>query len=278
MHSQTAVLYGAAVVSGEHSFWLNTNELRVGSRGTLTVSDAGSVTTKSLFASIEDLKGNGTIAAFGAVLDADLRFDAAHPASRTLTFGDEGTLTVNMGAGSLGAGFQGTGTLTVAEGVEVTSEDGIIAYLSGSTGEVTVSGSGSKWVTGDSLHVGSSGNGTLVVETGGMVDGLETHIARYSGSTGTATVTGMNSRFTTSKGFYVGYYGSGKLNIRDGGQVYSQFGHLGSESGGTGVATVSGTNSKWINTSSLSVGYEGAGMLAVTAGGSVSARSVFRHT
>ena len=45
--------------------------------GSLTVSDGGAVTARTLFASLADLHGNGTITATaGGILDADLRFDA----------------------------------------------------------------------------------------------------------------------------------------------------------------------------------------------------------
>ena len=40
--------------------------------GTLTVANGGSVTAKTLYASLSDLFGNGVITTNGAVLDADL--------------------------------------------------------------------------------------------------------------------------------------------------------------------------------------------------------------
>ena len=81
----------------------------------------------------------------GVVLDADLRFDATHGTQQTLAFGSGGKLTFNIAGGPLGVGYQQNGTLTVAEGVNVTSSDGLLGYYSGSTGTATVTGAGSKW-------------------------------------------------------------------------------------------------------------------------------------
>ena len=63
------------------SKWTNSENLYVGydGSGTLTVNDGGTVVVgKTLYASLDDLLGNGTISANGGVLDADLVFDAAH--------------------------------------------------------------------------------------------------------------------------------------------------------------------------------------------------------
>jgi T5SS/PEP-CTERM-associated repeat protein len=97
---------GTATVTGTGSKWTNSGSLYVGKSGTgsLTVDDGGVVTTGTLYASLTNLYGNGTITATnGAVLDADLRFDAAHPSQATLVFGSGGTLTVTAGGGVLAA-------------------------------------------------------------------------------------------------------------------------------------------------------------------------------
>jgi T5SS/PEP-CTERM-associated repeat protein len=57
-------------------------------------------------------------------------------------------------------GKTGTGTLDITAGNEVSSGTAYIGYESGSTGRVTVDGSGSSWASG-SLYVGIHGNGTL---------------------------------------------------------------------------------------------------------------------
>ena len=61
------------------------------------------MTVGTLYASLEDLRGDGTIEATeGAVLDADLRFDASHETQTVLSFGSGGTLTVTPAGGGLG--------------------------------------------------------------------------------------------------------------------------------------------------------------------------------
>ena len=110
------------------------------------MADGGAVTARTLYASLSNLLGNGTITTNGAVLDADLVFDGTHGLQQTLAFGSGGTLNLNLdGTGALGAGYKGTGTLRIADGVAVTSSTGYLGYNSGSTGTATVTGTGSKW-------------------------------------------------------------------------------------------------------------------------------------
>ena len=94
--------------------------------------------------------------------------------------GSAGNVTVS-GNGSLWAnseylriGSSGSGTLIITEGGEVSnSQNGFIGFYSGSTGEVTVSGSDSTWRNDNTLYVGNFGSGTLNIMDGGTV------ISRY---------------------------------------------------------------------------------------------------
>ena len=87
------------------------------------MADGGEVTAGTLYASLGDLHGDGVISVDGAVLDTDLRFDATHPTQVVNDFGSGGTLTVTAGGGTLGAGYKGLGSLTVADGIAVASSD-----------------------------------------------------------------------------------------------------------------------------------------------------------
>ena len=121
---------GAATVTGAGSTWTNSDDLFVGcyGAGTLTVTDGGLVSAGTLGASPGDLLGNGTIEAHGAVLDADLVFDATHGLMQVLPFGAGGTLNLNVdGTGGLGTGYKGTGTLRIADGLIVASAFGVLA-------------------------------------------------------------------------------------------------------------------------------------------------------
>jgi T5SS/PEP-CTERM-associated repeat protein len=260
---------GAAAVSGAGSTWDNIADLYVGSSGssgTLTVTDAGLVTAQTLFASIADLQGNGTITARGAVLDANLAFDAEHGLSQGLAFGSGGTLSLTFdGSGSLGAGYKGTGTLRIGDGFTIASTRGYIAYATGSTGTATVSDAGSTWASSISLDVGFCGNGILTIQDGAQVTSPDGCLGRNAGSSGVANVIGPDSKWLNASSLLVGYVGSGTLNVQNGGQVSDNLGYL-----SHGTATITGPGSKWINATDLTVGKFGPGILNILAGGQVS--------
>jgi T5SS/PEP-CTERM-associated repeat protein len=266
---------GTATISGTGSKWTNSGDLYIGKdgTGTLTVADGGSVTAGTLFASLSSLLGNGTITTTkGAVLDANFRFDTAHSAQATFVFDSGGTLTVSA-AGTLGAGYKESGSLTIAEGVAISSSTGYLGYCVGSMGTATISGTGSKWTNSNSLYVGRDGSGTLNIEAGGEVSGSSNGNLGYNaGSQGMATITGAGSKWTTGSGsLYVGSSGNGTMNIEAGGQVSSTGGFLGYNAGSQGMATITGAGSKWTTGSgSLYVGNSGRGTLNIEAGGQVS--------
>jgi fibronectin-binding autotransporter adhesin len=265
---------GTATVAGSGSKWINSYSLVVGGdgSGSLTVEDGGHVTAGTLYASLADLHGNGTIEAKGAVLDAEIYFNAAHPTQVVVEFGQGGALSVTPTAegGSLGAGYNGLGNLTISEGVAVTSEAGYLGYNAGSTGTATITGAGSKW-TCEQITVGRAGSGSLRVEAGGQVRSIfSSNLGAGVGSTGTTTITGVGSKWTNSGTLSVGMSGSGTLRVEAGGEVNNTSGSLGAGDGSTGTATITGVGSNWTNSASLNVGYFGSGALRVEAGGQVS--------
>jgi len=260
---------GAATVTGTGSTWTNSVTLRVGldGVGTLTVTDGGRVTAGTLYASPSDLFGNGTIETHGAILDTGLVFDSTHGLVQTLPFGTGGTLALDVdGTGGLGAGHQGTGTLTIDDGLTVMSTIGMLGHRAGSTGTATVTG-GSTWINSGALYVGSGGNGELTVEAGGHVVNTDGYLGQWPAGSGTATVTG-GSTWTSSGDLYVGCYGAGTLAVEAGATVDNADGYLGYEPGSSGTATVTG--STWTSSGDLYVGYEGGGTLNIAGNGHVS--------
>jgi T5SS/PEP-CTERM-associated repeat protein/autotransporter-associated beta strand protein len=264
---------GAVIVRGAGS-QLTSSDLYLGRSGsaTLTVVDGGLVAAQTIFASLADLSGNGTIVAKGAVLDADFAIDSTHSTPRTLAFGSGGLLNVAFdGSGALGAGFKGNGSLRVADGVSVTSTDGYVGYSAGSTGTATLTGPGTKWTLSRSLSVGYSGNGSLTIESGAAVSNVTGYIGQEKDSNGLVVATGAGSMWTCRKDLNIGYSGSGTLRVEAGGQVSNNFGRLGSYFvGSRGEAIVSGAGSQWTNKFSLYVGASGNGTLTVSDGGHVS--------
>ena len=125
-------------------------------------------------------------------------------------------------------GVSGNGTLNVAAGGEVTNHHGYLGYSPGSTGEATVTGSGSGWNHSGVLSVGRYGSGTLNITDGGEVtnssNSFDGFIGRFSGSTGEATVTGVGSQWNNSDDLWIGGNdsetgGAGTLNLYDSGLV-----------------------------------------------------------
>ncbi|WP_261342740.1 hypothetical protein [Posidoniimonas polymericola] len=162
---------GEAAVTGTGSHWDILRDLRVGIQGdaSLTVADGGVVTTRGLHASLSDLHGDGTIVASGgAVLDADLVFNAATGNQAALGFGDGGVLSVTADGWALGAGYRGNGTLAIAEGVAISSSYGVLGNYGGSSGDAVVAGSGSEWNMSETLWIGRQGTGLLTITEGGM--------------------------------------------------------------------------------------------------------------
>ena len=260
-------------VTGAGSKWTNSNCLYVAGDGRLTVADGGLVSTQTLFASISDLLGDGTISAQGVVLDADLVFDGTHGTAQTLSFGTGGTLNLSVtSSDTLGAGYKAVGSLRIADGVTVASAAGYLGFDSGSNGTATVTGPGSTWANSSGLlYVGYHGRGTLNIQAGAQVSNTDGCLGLHSGSTGTATVTGAGSTWTNSGGLCVGHNGIGTLNIQAGGQVSNTIGYLAHfSSASQSAATVTGVGSKWTNSGTLYVGYYGSTTLNIEAGGQVS--------
>ena len=131
------------------------------------------------------------------------------------TWRNNGDLYVGGGA----PGGSGSGVLNITGGGQVSNSDGRIGYNSGSTGEVTVDGTGSTWTNSSDLNVGRNGNGTLNVTNGGAVSSRTGYIGHHSGSMSEVTVNGPGSTWTNRSSLRVGYYGSGVLNITGGGLV-----------------------------------------------------------
>ena len=188
-----------------------------------------------------------------------------------LNAGSTGVATIT-GANSLWqnqnhihVGFNGQGTLNIADGGKVTSTQGYLGNNAGSTGIATVTGAGSLWQTSGGLYVGFNGQGTLNIADGGKVSSAGNFIGYNAGSTGSVIVTGAGSLWESSAGLSVN---RGTLNIENGGKVTNTSGSISNFTGSSvtsGIVTVTGQNSHWQNSSTLNV----SGTLNVQDGGKV---------
>jgi len=214
---------GAVRVDGADSIWNCRSSLNVGDSGSGTLyisgestvsvqggtnvaygadstgsinfgAGGGMLATQALLASPSQLSGTGTITTHGLVSDVDLVFDSATALRQTLTLDSQPGQLVTMDLdlasdpdnnGDLGAGWRGSGSLTICDGTRVQSRLGYIGRHRDATGVVSVDGTGSEWINDVALHVGDYGSGTLNISGGGAVsvDG-QTLAAHEAGSTG----------------------------------------------------------------------------------------------
>jgi T5SS/PEP-CTERM-associated repeat protein len=133
----------------------------------------------------------------------------------------------------------------------------VIGNLAGSTGELTVTGSGSQLRTLDRLTVGDGGRGTLLVADEGRVSN-DVGIIRVDSS---VRVQGNNSTWTN--GSILNLFDDAALVIEDGGTVVSVGSNV------SGSVTVAGAGSTWSVGGELTVGFIGPGQLNITSGGAV---------
>ncbi|OAM89120.1 autotransporter-associated beta strand repeat-containing protein [Termitidicoccus mucosus] len=211
---------GTATVSG--GVW-NTGALAVGVGGT----------------GVLNLGNSGTLVTVGAAYLASPNYrvqigqEAGSSGTVTLT-GSSVWLNHYAADSRLTVGGFGDGGLSVSDGSRVETDRLNIGTGPGSTGLVTVSGSGSQILTQGSvvskttLTVGASGSGRLVIENGAEVRSAAASIGGfilneqpYLGATpgeGTVLVTGSGSRLNvTGLQLTVGDGATGLLEITDGG-------------------------------------------------------------
>ncbi len=235
------------------------------------------------------MAGTGTINTSGLASDINLIFDSTHGLKQTVTFQQAGQrVTVNLDMatnpsanGDLGAGWLGSGSLTIQDGIKVQSNSGYVGNLPGSTGVATITGAGSTWTINSwGFDVGFLGSGTLSIIKGGNLNTNTNASVGYGpGSTGVVNIDGPGSTWTYGNGIYVGYFGSGTISITNGGSLVSQspwntcIGFM-TGTGAAGVVNVDGTGFNWTSNDTLYVGGgpngSGGGTLSITNGGRVS--------
>jgi T5SS/PEP-CTERM-associated repeat protein len=288
-----------ATVDGEGSSWTNGSGLEIGGVGSGTLSitnggmvrveedtsvtqhsgpsaaihfDGGTLVTGGLLCGLDDLAGTGTIHTHGLASNVDLIFDATHGLNQTFVVDENPGQNISIhldvdGSGSMGAGYAGTGTMSISDGMVIQSLDGYIGYRPDSVGQVTVDGPGSTWTNALSLKVGTNGRGTLRITNGGAVMSNDGSI----GPDGEVTVSGAGSTWTNNHSLVAGGTSAGPaLTVIDGGTVVSGQGIVDSVQDAIALAVISGSDSTWSSTSDLCVGYHSAGAIVVANGGAVS--------
>ncbi|CAA2154511.1 Extracellular serine protease [Methylobacterium brachiatum] len=198
--------------------------------------------------------GGGWVLTLGGVGDGRITGTIGNTIGSLLKDGT-GTWTVT-GQATLANEVQSSGgTLTIAEGGRLSNSDGFVGHDTGSSGTMTVTGTGSTWINRAGLVVGFGGTGTLAIQGGGQVSNRNGTIGYFATSSGTVTVTGTGSTWTNNNSLSVGHGGTGTLTVADGGLVSAGANGTGTVS----VAFLSGS------TGTLAIG-AAAGQPAVAAG------------
>src|SRR5690606_3008287 len=210
-----AIRGGGSVTNTDSFIGVGSNSV-----GAATVTGAGSQWTSSVQLAV-GLNGDGALAiADGGVVSSGWAWVGAN-------LGATGAVVVT-GAGSqwnsssLVVGDGGAGALQIADGGVVTAAAAIsFGNQTGSSGEGTVAGAGSRLSTTAGFFVGSDGTGVLNILDGGLVEtGTPwASIGANAGGQGEATVSGAGSRWNAAGQLHVGAYGTGELNVLDGGAV-----------------------------------------------------------
>ena len=175
----------------------------------------------------------------------------------------------NVG-GPLTVGETLTGEMTIDSGSDVENTDGYVANNAGSTGVVTVNGSGTTWSNSGELRMGNSGAGTLNINGGATVSvGGNTRLGNLPGGSGTANIDGLGSALESDNFFLVGREGNGTLNVFNGGHVSDLIGGIAIFEGSFGAVTIDGIGTLWTNSDEMQVADGGTGFLSILNGGVV---------
>ena len=172
----------------------------------------------------------------------------------------------------LHVGKSDEGTVSLLNGATITSNAGTLGEYESGTGNMLISGSGTRWTideAGDRLWVGYSGYGRLSITEGASVTGPSSTLGFHDGSYGEVLVDGFGSSLVL-RILKVGDYGQGSLCVTGGANVISVWAEIGEW--GSGEAIVDGPNSCWMITNFIDpfrVGRYGQGTLSITNGGSV---------
>jgi T5SS/PEP-CTERM-associated repeat protein/autotransporter-associated beta strand protein len=233
-----------------------------GAEGTITLESALSTLNYETIFDTSDY--NITLSGYSGATAADVWFKFDTEGSGTFTF-DNCDWSVG---GGLVVGDNHNGDLVISNGsVFSTAYTAYIGGNSGSSGAVTVTGTGSTWTNSEDIYVGSGSTGTLYISDGADVTSRSGILAGYSGGDGTVTVTGTGSTWTNTNGLTVGKEGPGVMNIVDGGVVTDAWSDVGYNN--VGEVYVDGTGSTWTNTGDLNIGKTYDGFLTISDGGAV---------
>lgn len=249
---------GTVTIDGPGSNWSTWLEgagmfVGYGGKGTLTVSNGGSVNT------------NGTSVGYWPDSEGKLVVTGAGS-----SYTDEGDMYVGRG---------GSGTVEISDGAFVEIFNSLyVGY--GGKGNVTVDGTDTALQVHGGVVVTSAGEDGFVVSGGAKAESSTGYLDTGAGSDGTATatVTGAGSSWMMGvDGLTIGLEGGGALTVTDGGHVEAAQISLGMREGASGALTVS-EGGTVVSDYVMMAGESGAtAELRLESGGQLSAKQVERY-
>jgi T5SS/PEP-CTERM-associated repeat protein len=240
-------------------------QLAVGSagEGSMLISQGGTVLGGTPYAADEAITIGGSAGATGGLTVTDAGSELLATGQLSVGLGGAGSLLIE----NQGTVVSGNNTVDKSEGFDA-------GQLAGSSGEVTVTGSGSKLSNTGRFVVGDAGAGSLstVVTTPGTVTSLAgatiANAASASGSS--ASVTGTGSNWQITGALQVGAAGAGALDISDGGRVSATTLDAAIQAGSAADISVSGTHSALNLTGGLTLGDGATADMSILAAATVS--------
>jgi T5SS/PEP-CTERM-associated repeat protein len=217
------------------------------------------------------------------ISNGEVSLDHGGPTSSLLVGYEEtgdGTVKVSDGGilkvgADLNVGQAGTGTMMIQSGGKVSSNQGAVGLLGGSSGYVSITGNGSSWTLNGELNIGGwggdSGNGKTakgtveVTEQGSLMSG-NLYIGAGPKAEGALIVSKGGT--VNANDLDIGRTSEGQMTISEGGKVENSRSSIGFGADSAGKVTVTGEETIW-SLSFLAVGYFGEGHLTIEDRGKV---------
>jgi len=237
---------GWVTVSGHGSWWNNLGDVVIGQSGagTLDVLAGGRVSSASGYVGASP----GSVGVVTVSGDDGQGNASTWTQQNDLNVGYEGNGTLNVAQGGrvvttgrINIGTYGQGEIAISDGATVSSHDAIVGVAG--YGEALLTSAGS-WTMTDQLTIGLGAQGVLRIEGGARVSSNQGYVGANAGGDGSVTVTGAGSSWEmTGSNLTLGNYGIGAMTIADGARVFAQSGvYLGmSDAAASGTLDVLGT-------------------------------------
>ena len=199
---------------------VNVNSISTKRNGKVHLSSTATLNINHLDPlTLTKIDGNGTINTPALITDTIKVLDDNNNKLITQTINN---LTINMDyakhASQIGTGYVNNGKFNVSNGVQISSNKGLIGQESSAKGNFFITGQNTKWTVSNDLTIGNKGYGSLTIRDSAEVHTKTVHIGLHSNSqaSGKLTVSGENSKFIASGRIYAGIRNNGIIDVYSG--------------------------------------------------------------